>query len=539
MRWLLWLAACAAADPCAVATVPADHAAPPARHTPRWAFEPWISKDISDTDDSYAFVDGFAQRDIPVGVLVLDSPWETHYNTFVPNAIRYHDFEKLLGDLHARGIRLVLWITQMINNAGLDLEPGGDTYDGPAPNFAPAQSCKFFVNEGDTYVWWKGTGGALDFFDARASNWWHRQQDRLLDLGLDGWKLDFGDSYVLGDPVLTAAGPVAHQQYSERYYHDYLAYGVSRRGADFTTMVRGWDASYHFAGRFYARAEDAPVVWAGDNRRDWVGLADALDTMFRSARAGYVVVGSDIGGYLDVDDKTFDPVPASQTTFARWTAVGALTPFMELHGRANLTPWTIPERPDETVELYRYWSKLHHELVPFFYSLAEQAYGGGPAIVEPIGGDPDLAPPGWSGDFRFTVGGVLLVAPILDDSGVRDVALPAGARWYDWWSDAVSDGGTTLAAYDATDRRRIPLLVREGAILPMRSSIAVWPAAASFTVEDEDGKSTTIRNEPTGGGARVTLSRAPVATTLVAHLPGGVVQKPVAASDGEQIIDVP
>src|SRR4051812_16545902 len=167
-------------DPCAPPSTAADRASPPARHTPRWAFEPWISKDISSTDDTYAFVDGFRQRDIPVGVVVLDSPWETHYNTFVPNPVRYHDFEKLIGDLHAQDIRLVLWVTQMINNSGLDLEPGGDTYDGPASNFAEAQKCGYFVNDGETYLWWKGTGGALDFFDARASNWWHRQQDPLL-----------------------------------------------------------------------------------------------------------------------------------------------------------------------------------------------------------------------------------------------------------------------------------------------------------------------------------------------------------------------
>jgi alpha-D-xyloside xylohydrolase len=105
-----------AADPCRPPLTAADEAAPPARHTPRWAFEPWISKDISDTDDTYAFVEGFASRDIPVGVVVLDSPWETQYNTFVPSPTRYHDFAKLLADLHARDIRLVLWTTQMVNN---------------------------------------------------------------------------------------------------------------------------------------------------------------------------------------------------------------------------------------------------------------------------------------------------------------------------------------------------------------------------------------------------------------------------------------
>src|SRR5262245_32173833 len=78
-------------DPCK----PPEPATPaPPRHTPRWAFEPWISKDISDGPDTYAFVQGFLDRDIPVGAVVLDSPWETHYNTFVPNPSRYPEFPK-------------------------------------------------------------------------------------------------------------------------------------------------------------------------------------------------------------------------------------------------------------------------------------------------------------------------------------------------------------------------------------------------------------------------------------------------------------
>jgi alpha-glucosidase (family GH31 glycosyl hydrolase) len=36
----------------------------------------------------------------------------------------------------------------------------------------------------------------VDFFNPRALAWWHRQQDVVLDAGIDGWKLDFGDSYV-------------------------------------------------------------------------------------------------------------------------------------------------------------------------------------------------------------------------------------------------------------------------------------------------------------------------------------------------------
>ena len=56
------------------------------------------------------------------------------------------------------------------------------------------------------------------------------------------------------------------QQYSEAYYRDFLRYGVSKRGSEFVTMVRGYDVSYDIPARFYARPEHAPVVWLGDNQ---------------------------------------------------------------------------------------------------------------------------------------------------------------------------------------------------------------------------------------------------------------------------------
>ena len=48
---------------------------PPGTAIPRWVFEQWVSKDISNRDDTYAFIDGFRERGSPVGAVVLDSPW--------------------------------------------------------------------------------------------------------------------------------------------------------------------------------------------------------------------------------------------------------------------------------------------------------------------------------------------------------------------------------------------------------------------------------------------------------------------------------
>lgn len=496
----------------------------PALRTPRWAFMPWISKDISNTQDTYDFVDGFRARDIPVGAVVLDSPWETQYNTFVPNPSRYPDFGKLVADLHQRQVRVVLWTTPLINSSSFDLEGGGDSYTGAAENFQPALDCGFFVNSGETYFWWKGQGAAIDFFNGGARAAWHRQQNTVLDQGIDGWKLDFGESYIATEPLATAAGQKSLQEYSEEYYRDFLAYGVQRRGPEFLTMVRAYDASYQFAGRFFARKEHAPVAWMGDNRRDFVGLIDALDEMFISARAGYTVLGSDIGGYLDLND--LDPtgprIPFDSEAFLRWTAVGALTPFMQLHGRANLTPWTVPTRVDETVAAYRFWAKLHEQLIPFFYSLAQEAQPHAQAILFPQGEEAT-----WAGDYRYVIGDALLVAPLLDGSGHRDVVLPAGARWMDFFdSSAVAAGGTKVSAYDARDPKRMPLFLREGALVPLEvrddstglgsaeSADALTllafpgPSKTSFRLHDFDDQLTDISTQSAAHSAEVSLSRA-------------------------------
>ena len=501
-------------------------------HTPRWAFEPWISKDISDRADTYAYVGGFQDRGIPVGAVVLDSPWETNYNTFVPSAPRYGDFPSLVDDMHGKGVRVVLWITGVVNETSLDLEVGGDHYPDAAPNLDEGRRCNYFIDDAALYGWWKGFGASVDFFNPNARAWWHRQQDVVLKSKIDGWKLDFGETYVTSDPVKTSDGMKPHQEYSELYYEDFLAYGQSVRGKDFLTMTRAWDESYQFAGRFYAKKENAPVAWMGDNRRDYVGLADALNEIFISTRAGYAVVGSDIGGYLDKDDKNLlgPTIPFDSLLFARWTAMGALTPFMQLHGRGAIAPWTLPDHADETVVLYRYWATLHHALVPFFASLAEKAYTSGmpaDAIVRPVGHAAS-----WTNDYRYLLGDALFVAPLLDGSGVRSVPLPTGARFYDWWSSAALEGGTTASADFSADRAKLPLYVKEGAIIPVdidsdvlglgdatskgARTILGWPAATrtEFSVVEADGSVVEISLVAAGAGFTFTIGASPMPLIL-------------------------
>jgi alpha-glucosidase (family GH31 glycosyl hydrolase) len=206
---------------------------------------------------------------------------------------------------------------------------------------------------------------------------------------------------------------------------------------------------------------------------------------------------------------------------------------MQLHGRGNFTPWTVPERADETVALYRFWAKLHTALVPYLASLAAEADLGAPPPMRPVGEGPAQ----WEGDWRYLLGDAFLVAPIVDDTGVRDVALPAGSRWLDWWNvdGPFLEGGQTLAACDATDRRRIPLFLREGALVPLEvvdaeNGLGTSASRGRLTVLAVPGPGTTrftLHLEEPGSTRALSLS----ATELtLADAPGGAVVKLLPAA---------
>jgi alpha-glucosidase (family GH31 glycosyl hydrolase) len=69
---------------------------------------------------------------------------------------------------------------------------------------------------------------------------------------------------------------------------------------------------------------------------------------------------------------------------------------------------------------------------------------------------------------QYMSGEWLLAAPVYEDAVTRDgIYLPAG-EWWDYWDGTVSQGPQTVDGY-AAPLDKLPLFVREGAIIPM------WP----------------------------------------------------------------
>jgi hypothetical protein len=190
------------------------------------------------------------------------------------------------------------------------------------------------------------------------------------------------------------------------------------------------------------------------------GLTLALKNIFISSDTGYAAVGCDIGGggYSGTHDH-------EKILFVRWAELGSLLPIMENGGRYNSQhqPWFFDKN---TIDIYRYFAKLHHQLVPYFYSYDIQAHSDGISIIRPIGDRSEWEDKGW----EYLLGDNFLVSAIYQKHTLnytsKTINFPPG-KWINYWNeDEIHEGETPANLNYNLDQ--YPIFIRSGAIIPMQ-----------------------------------------------------------------------
>ena len=89
---------------------------------PEWAYGHWKSRDVYEHQrDVEADFEGYAEHNVPLDAIVIDSPWETQYNTWEFNPHQFPDAPGLIARMRADGVRTVVWVTPWVN---LDADGG-------------------------------------------------------------------------------------------------------------------------------------------------------------------------------------------------------------------------------------------------------------------------------------------------------------------------------------------------------------------------------------------------------------------------------
>ena len=413
---------------------------------PPWSMRPWMWEDDVNTAEAvWDLVDGCRDHDLPLGAILIDSPWSTRYNNFRFDEKRYPNPRRMIADLHERDVRLVLWMTNIINTRESLSDASGDEED----LYSIGKTNGYFVNDGVPVKWWKGNGALIDYTNPAAVAWWHRIMDRTLSLGVDGWKMDGSAELFVLTQRKTLRGTLTLRDYMDLYYRDTLHYSRTIR-SDFATMVRSVDIANTRTEQPHAPFDAAPLTWVGDQRHSWKdkGLDEAIRSAFQAMALDYPSVSSDTGGYQS-DPKQSGQMP--RLLYLRWAQWNALTPFYLIGGHDEHRPWKFDS---EFFQIFRRYMWLHQELVPFFYSQQIQASLREGTLMH-------LGP----GQNEFLLGDALLVGVMANAEAQREIVFPVG-EWLDYWDNRVQyHGGETVTV--AVPEDRSPVFVRLGAIIPL------------------------------------------------------------------------
>eukprot|EP00731_Ephydatia_muelleri_P029130 Em0020g774a len=178
----------------------------------------WLSSDRANQSSMMQYAQDYLDHGIQVGAVDLDMGWSTANGDFNFDTTKYPNATEMVEFFHSKGIRVILWVTSAV--------------DTDSPNFQEAYDNGYFIRDifgkQSLFKWWHGTGGLLDYTNEEAVQWWHGQIDQVLSLGIDGWKCDGTDVFIVKLVVPIGKGGVVTRK----------EYSMPTMGTSLTTLVQ-------------------------------------------------------------------------------------------------------------------------------------------------------------------------------------------------------------------------------------------------------------------------------------------------------------
>lgn len=406
---------------------------------PAWSFGLWLTTSFTtDYDEKTvnSFIDGMAERNIPLHVFHFDCFWMREYQwcDFEWDPEMFPDPQGMLNRLKDRGLRICVWINSYIAQK--------------SPLFQEGMEKGYLVKtkDGDVWQWdlWQAGMGLVDFTNPEATRWYQDHLRRLMDQGVDCFKTDFGER-------IPTEGVVYHDGSDPVKMHNYYTQLYNKAVFEVLEEKRGKGEAMLFARSATAGGQMFPVHWGGDCSANYDSMAETLRGGLSLGLSGFGFWSHDISGF----EKT-----ASPDIYKRWVAFGLLSSHSRLHGNESYrVPWLFDE---ESVDVLRHFTELKSKLMPHLFAYAVEAHERGLPMMRAMVLEFPEDPTCHYLDRQYMLGERLLVAPIFNDQGVALYYVPKG-RWTNWHTGEVFEGGGWRE--EKHDYMSIPLLVRENSLI--------------------------------------------------------------------------
>ncbi|MET7749711.1 alpha-xylosidase [Micromonospora sp. NPDC005367] len=410
----------------------------PAR-VPAWSYGLWLSTSFTTSYDEKTvteFIDGMAERDLPLSVFHFDCFWmrQFHWVDFVWDPATFPDPEGMLRRLHERGLKVCVWINPYIAQRSYLFEEG--------------RRHGYLVRRADGSVWqwdkWQAGMALVDFTNPDAVAWFTGKLKALLDMGVDCFKTDFGERIP--------TDVVWHDGSDPQRMHNYYTHLYNKAVFELLEAERGEGEAVLFARSATAGGQQFPVHWGGDCESTFVAMAESMRGGLSLAASGFGYWSHDIGGF----EGTPDPA-----VFKRWIAFGLLSSHSRLHGSGSYrVPWAFD---DEAVDVLRHFTRLKMSLMPYLAAVAEEAHRDGVPMMRPMVLEFPDDPAAAYLDRQYMLGPDVLVAPVMSADGEVTFYVPAGT-----WTHLVTGEQLTGPAWftEKHEFDSLPVLARPGAVIP-------------------------------------------------------------------------
>ena len=408
---------------------------------PAWSFGMWLTTSFTtsyDEETTSSFIQGMAERNIPLHVFHFDCFWMKGCNwcDFAWDPNTFPDPEGMLRRYKARGLHICVWINPYIAQQ--------------SPLFEEGMRKGYLLRRTDGSVWqtdlWQPGMAIVDVTNPAARRWYCEYLERLLDMGVDCFKTDFGERIPVKDIAYFDGSSPLHM-------HNYYTHLYNQMVFDLLERKRGRGEATLFARSATAGGQQFPVHWGGDNSANYPSMAETLRAGLSLAQSGFGFWSHDISGFEQT---------APADVYKRWCQFGLLSSHSRLHGSSSYrVPWLFDQ---EACDVLRRFVKLKCALMPYVYAAAVEAHEHGTPVMRPMMLEfpDDLSCD--TLDRQYMLGGDLLVAPIFNREGLAAYYLPAG-EWTNILTETVVTGERWVR--ETYDFMNMPLLARPGSVIPV------------------------------------------------------------------------
>lgn len=410
---------------------------------PAYTFGLWLSTSFTtnyDEETIHHFIDGMAERKIPLQVFHFDCFWMKEYEwcNFEWNKEMFPDPKAMLKRLHEKGLEVCVWINPYVAQRSRLFQEGKEN--------------GYFIKNKDGSVFqcdlWQPGMAIVDFTNPAARKWFRGLLKTLFDMGVNNIKTDFGERIPTDCCYYDGSDPIA--------MHNYYSFLYNKCVFEALEAHYGKDKACLFARSATVGGQRFPVHWGGDCYAEYSAMAETLRGGLSLCASGFGFFSHDMGGF---------EATASADVYKRWCAFGMLSTHSRLHGSSSYrVPWAYDKDGDtEACDVLRHYAVLKGRLMPYLWSQAVKTHRQGVPMMRPmiVSFTEDTACKYL--DTQYMLGDNLCVVPVMNEEGVAEFYVPDCGTWTDIQSGETYEGGRYYTR--KCNYFQMPILARPGSMI--------------------------------------------------------------------------